>query len=304
MENKMKTPQNVHLIALMTLSTLGACASETHCADEADCEVTEETSDETEETSETYLKRGLASDLITGVKHLERASGPGHVGDPTLVGPPGKEVEVNSSDRDQGANSASMTAEYADPALTDSIWDLLYDVDLRDSDGSDQDSEPKNAVMRQVVEMANGEECEVRGAVVGAFFDGIFGGSAIQGGVLNDIEIEGTFVDLGGAGGGIFEGAYNDIEDSEGTLMGTLSEPRLYESGPFTTFEASWGERTAVVSILEGRLSGVWLGADNPEDGTFLGYWTVCNDEDEEATQEHDPQFDVPNKRPDTIEKP
>jgi hypothetical protein len=300
MEKHMKTAHNGPLIALMTLTTLSACAPATDCEEQADCETTESTSTD-------YVQRSLASDLRQGLDRLERANGAIEEGDPNQVDPSqsnGLEVEADEPVFSE-LNTMVMTAEHVDRRnLTDSLRILLYPLGPNDTEGN---LEQTKAVTGPVMDMAVIETCAVRGALVGVFSQGLFDGAAIEDGVANEVQIEGKIFELGGLGDGVFEGVYNDLEDSRGTLMGTIKTPGLDDRRPFSVFQGNWGEQSSKIDQLEGSLSGIWIGEDNTQDGVFVGYWSVCNDnEDNEdnEVQRDDAQFDVPNERPDIVEKP
>lgn len=304
----MKTLTSTRLITIVTLTTLAACAPAVEdCADSSDCDASEDTEEtdegSNEDSNELYVKRGLAPDLSAGLDILARSVGADADGfaqvDPA---PPGIRVGADGPELLDTSRSSYWTLEKADPEFTRMRDNQL--VDWLDSGHGAY--EQTMAATGQVLEMALVDGCEVRGAIVGAFNDGMFEGATIQNGDANLVQLEGIARTFEGIQVDVFEGVYSDIEDSSGTMLGYYKKAGLAPEGPFGTFAGSWGEQSSGVTRLEGTLSGVLLGEDHPHNGLFMGFWSVCGDNQDTAENngDEDGQFEVPDQRPETVEKP
>lgn len=299
----MKTLTNTRLITFITLTTLAACAPAAEdCADSTDCDVSEDTEETNEDSNQLYVKRGLSSDLSAGLEILARSVGAEIDGyeevDPST---PGMRADADAPEFLEASSSSSMTVQVADRKFAQMVRDQLN----RWNESDNGEYEQAMAVTGQVIGMALVDDCEVRGAIVGAFNEGVLEGSTIQNGNANEVQIQGVALAPEGIEMDIFEGLYSDIEDSSGTMLGLYKEPGLSPEGPFGTFAGSWGEQSNSLTRVEGSFSGVLLGEDHPHNGLFMGFWSVCDDDQE--TEEHkgdDAEFEAPDQRPEIIEKP
>ena len=185
-----------------------------------------------------YLERGLALDLEDGIDHLNRANSQSRVEDMK------REVQVKPFSDDSDANEVDVRAD----------------------------------LIGQILNLALADQCDVKGAVLGGFVQGIFEGTAMQDGELLTAMFRGAYVGVQERPGGVFEGAYRDLAQTDGTLMGTYLAPGHHKSGPFGTFHGSWGQSNPKDEAVEGNIVGLWLGQDRPQGGVFVGYWSVCED--------------------------